>query len=853
LALAVSLGLLMNSGILPAAEFNVSNVNDSGPGSLRQAVIDANDTPGDDTITFDTGLGLIELTSGQLEYTENLTLQGPADGLIVSGGGSSRILARPRTAPGRADLTIENLVVANGFNDQPFGTNCLANEGDGGAICSRDGNITLINSIVGSSVTTEESSDGGGIFTYGTVTLEDSVIVGNRTEGPRAGGGGIRAFRVVMSNSLVIDNQTAGFEARGGGMNAIELTSTDSTISGNFVFGINATGGGFHGDTITMEQSTISGNSALGQNGTGGAFSLNNSNASLFRNSTISDNSAADGAGAFALGGAGLPSVELISSIVSGNTGLEGNFDAAINLSASYSVFGDSPGEVDGASVQNIFSDAPGLLPLEDNGCAIQAGNVVLLACLRTHEIRLGSPAIDAGANPLGIAFDQRGNGFPRVFGAAIDIGAVETESLAELRVTNSLDDGDGSLRRMVGIANSIAGPDEIRFAPALPPIVLTSGQIDITDSLVIEGPAAGQVMDGNGSSRIFGVTDAGATLDIERLHLTNAATTDRSGNPLDCSASTGEGGAICTLGPLGLKRVTISGSSTQGSFAKGGAVHADSDLHMSDSVIENNSTFGDSASGGGVFAAGVVTIVNSVIEGNSIASGVGGGLSLENAASISSSTIAGNTGGGIFVTSPGIVGGLTLISSTVSGNTSFSGAGIRQLGDDLLLINSTITANEASNFAAVRLERGSASGDEETFLELDSSILSGNVGPEGDLFIRDFDTGPIQTVNVGFSLFGDDPAEIDNGTGVVFDDVPELLPLANNGCAVEAGAPGSERCAPTHLLSVTSPALDLGFNPLSLPTDQRGLGFAREIGLGVDIGAVEIDPDLLFRNGFEE
>jgi hypothetical protein len=40
-----------------------------------------------------------------------------------------------------------------------------------------------------------------------------------------------------------------------------------------------------------------------------------------------------------------------------------------------------------------------------------------------------GSPAIDAGSNPLGLAFDQRGDGFPRENGGGVDIGAFETPS----------------------------------------------------------------------------------------------------------------------------------------------------------------------------------------------------------------------------------------------------------------------------------------------------------------------------------------------------------------------------------------------------------------------------------------
>jgi hypothetical protein len=40
--------------------------------------------------------------------------------------------------------------------------------------------------------------------------------------------------------------------------------------------------------------------------------------------------------------------------------------------------------------------------------------------------LQVGSPAVDAGANPLGLVADQRGAGFPRVLGAAADIGAFE-------------------------------------------------------------------------------------------------------------------------------------------------------------------------------------------------------------------------------------------------------------------------------------------------------------------------------------------------------------------------------------------------------------------------------------------
>ncbi|HEX3123163.1 MAG TPA: choice-of-anchor Q domain-containing protein, partial [Rhodanobacteraceae bacterium] len=58
---------------------------------------------------------------------------------------------------------------------------------------------------------------------------------------------------------------------------------------------------------------------------------------------------------------------------------------------------------------------APLLLPLAANG-----GPTL------THGLAPGSPAVDAGNNSSALASDQRGAGFPRVLGAAADIGAFE-------------------------------------------------------------------------------------------------------------------------------------------------------------------------------------------------------------------------------------------------------------------------------------------------------------------------------------------------------------------------------------------------------------------------------------------
>src|SRR5262245_8005190 len=83
---------VLENRLTPTA-FAVTNLNDAGAGSLRQAVLDANSHPGADAINFRSGLkGTIRLTTGPLAVTSPTTITGPgAAALTVSGTGASRI------------------------------------------------------------------------------------------------------------------------------------------------------------------------------------------------------------------------------------------------------------------------------------------------------------------------------------------------------------------------------------------------------------------------------------------------------------------------------------------------------------------------------------------------------------------------------------------------------------------------------------------------------------------------------------------------------------------------------------------------------------------------------------------
>jgi hypothetical protein len=86
----------------------------------------------------------------------------------------------------------------------------------------------------------------------------------------------------------------------------------------------------------------------------------------------------------------------------------------------TFSLIGNTAGAtLDPASANNRLNRDPRLAPLADNGGPTW-----------THALRAGSPAIDAGTNPAGLTFDQRGSGFARVSGKAADIGAVEAQGI---------------------------------------------------------------------------------------------------------------------------------------------------------------------------------------------------------------------------------------------------------------------------------------------------------------------------------------------------------------------------------------------------------------------------------------
>ena len=108
-ALCACVLLSLSLANVAAGTFSVTTNADSGPGSLRQAIMDANLQPGPDAIIFSNVTGTIFLAATLPVISESLGIIGPGRGLLmVSGGGTCRVFDFGSGTNSIAGLTVLN-------------------------------------------------------------------------------------------------------------------------------------------------------------------------------------------------------------------------------------------------------------------------------------------------------------------------------------------------------------------------------------------------------------------------------------------------------------------------------------------------------------------------------------------------------------------------------------------------------------------------------------------------------------------------------------------------------------------------------------------------------------------------
>jgi hypothetical protein len=392
-----------------AATIMVTNTNDSGPGSLRQALVNANDG---DTINFAI-TGTITLTSDGLLIAKNVTISGPgADQLSIDGSqGDFVFVVDPEKTAVIAGLTIRNGQLGIGNVGALTVSNCAITGNSFGGLSnvangqtSTNATLTIANSIVSDNAGPGVSN--GAFMGSATITILTSTLTGN--DGGISTSGFEGGTNVTVSDSTISGNSAE----LGGGIYSYWslVTIVNSTLSGNSAV---TSGGGIYaeGPLVEISNTTISGNSA----GTSGGAIFNNASGYVrIDNSTLSGNSAGSGGGIYTVSG-----VDVSNTIL--NAGAFG--ENILSSGGTVTSYGYNLSSDDGGGYLNASGDQtntdPLLGPLRDNG-----------GPTFTHVLSPHSPAINAGDPSFTPppSYDQRDSPFIRVFNGRIDIGSFEAQ-----------------------------------------------------------------------------------------------------------------------------------------------------------------------------------------------------------------------------------------------------------------------------------------------------------------------------------------------------------------------------------------------------------------------------------------
>ncbi len=276
----------------------VTSAGDSGSGTLRQAISDAQVG---DTIEFHPSISTITLSSVQITIDKSLNIQGPIV-LTTSNTANFRVFE----IQSGVEVTIDGISV----------TDVDTTDISGGAIYN-SGTLTILNSNFTENSVVGTDTDGGAIYNNGSLIIIGSKFIFNSAGGDAGDGGAIYntdSGRLVIINSAFSANSTTC--ATTGGANGCNggainnwgiLTITGSTLDNNDSY---YGGGIYNAGILTITNSTISNNasfagsaiyntgsvlniifSTIAENRAWGDAVIYNSSLVIFKNSIVANNS----------------------------------------------------------------------------------------------------------------------------------------------------------------------------------------------------------------------------------------------------------------------------------------------------------------------------------------------------------------------------------------------------------------------------------------------------------------------------------------------------------------------------------------------------------------------------------
>ncbi len=302
-----------------AVTFTVTNTNDSGAGSLRQAILDANGSIGPDQVEFAPGLaGETIALDGVIIVTETLTIDGLGSGQLTLERSAPIVMDLLAFQPINPDndFTVRGLTLSG--DGVTAGSGVIANDNDG---TPRD--VTLVDVVIDDMVTAIDGAAMNVNTISGSLLITDSVFRGNVSG---ENGGAVHALNVGGQVTIVDSTFTSNEATLGGGGVSINgaagVTIEGSAFSSNSAVTVGgglvvSTGGG-----LVIESSTFESNEA---DQGGGLYT-----APLTSTSRISDSHFTDNDGF--LGGGGAYIQEVLAPVTVERTTFEGNRSVRLEI-----------------------------------------------------------------------------------------------------------------------------------------------------------------------------------------------------------------------------------------------------------------------------------------------------------------------------------------------------------------------------------------------------------------------------------------------------------------------------------------------------------------------------------------
>jgi titin len=671
-----------------ASGLTVTNTNDSGPGSLRQAIVDANAQPGLDFISFSIGSGpqTISLQSGLPAISDPAVLDGTtqpgfagspiieingaaagvATGINVTAGHSTvRGLVINRFAGHGVDLANlgDDVVEGNFIGTDIAGTAAMGNSGNGIVVDAGISNVRIGGTSPGSRNLISASGDKGIVLVGGS---SGTVVQGN-------------VIGTDVTGSIAMPNHFFGvsLESSNGNLIGGAAPGAGNLISGNGISGVNVISGS-SGNVVqgNMIGTNRAGNAAIG-NGTWGVLVDNASNNAIGGGNVISGNGL-DGVllNGFTTGNRVVGN--LIGTDLSGTNALGNGRIGVYVVAASQNTIGGS-GQGDG----NVIS-ANGLNGINIGGGAnLVQGNYVGTDVTGTKAL---------GNNSDGVFIYQSSN---NVIGG-VSPGA---RNVISANALNGVNIGGGNTT-----ANVVEGNYIGTTADGLSALgnTLNGVVISAVPGNLVGGtePGAGNLISGNLNSGvlIYGTSGTG------NLVQGNLVGTDRTGEAalanslfgvvLDGAPGNKIGGEIPAdrnvvsgnhLNGILINQASSSGNVVQGNFVGTDATGTRALPNSADGVVisggSENTIGGPSAGAGNVISGnqgrGVAIFggASNTVQGNFIGTDANGNLA------------RGNGADGIFMidTSQNLIGGTTAATRNVISASA---------GNGIAIVGTSSTAN---------------------------------------------------------------------------------------------------------------------------------------------------------------